>query len=75
MPLSALIGGILGGPLIESIGRRTTILSTALPFTICEYFIVYSSCVCVCFETFFQTKLSRMLLKSFIASIIKLFTK
>lgn len=37
MPFSALIGGILGGPLIEGIGRRTTILSTALPFTICEY--------------------------------------
>ncbi len=37
MPFSALIGGIIGGPLIESIGRRTTILSTALPFTICKY--------------------------------------
>uniref|UniRef100_A0A1B6E2N3 Major facilitator superfamily (MFS) profile domain-containing protein n=1 Tax=Clastoptera arizonana TaxID=38151 RepID=A0A1B6E2N3_9HEMI len=32
MPLSALIGGMAGGPLIESIGRRTTILSTAVPF-------------------------------------------
>ena len=37
MPFSALIGGIIGGALIESIGRRTTILSTALPFTICKY--------------------------------------
>ncbi|KAK7603527.1 hypothetical protein V9T40_003526 [Parthenolecanium corni] len=34
MPFSALIGGIIGGPLIESIGRRSTILSTAIPFTI-----------------------------------------
>lgn len=32
MPLSALIGGIIGGPCIEYIGRRNTILSTALPF-------------------------------------------
>lgn len=32
MPLCALFGGIAGGPLIETIGRRTTILSTAIPF-------------------------------------------
>ncbi|XP_071561823.1 facilitated trehalose transporter Tret1 isoform X1 [Temnothorax nylanderi] len=32
MPLSALVGGIAGGPLIEYIGRKKTILSTALPF-------------------------------------------
>jgi hypothetical protein len=37
MPLSALIGGIAGGPLIETIGRKTTILSTALPFIVCKY--------------------------------------
>ncbi|KAF4532171.1 hypothetical protein B566_EDAN002233 [Ephemera danica] len=34
MPLAALVGGILGGPLIEHVGRRTTILGTALPFTL-----------------------------------------
>ncbi|XP_018308753.1 facilitated trehalose transporter Tret1 isoform X2 [Mycetomoellerius zeteki] len=32
MPLSALVGGIAGGPLIEYIGRKKTILSTAFPF-------------------------------------------
>lgn len=33
MPLSALFGGIVGGPCIEYLGRRNTILSTAVPFT------------------------------------------
>lgn len=37
MPLGALGGGIAGGPLIEGIGRRTTILATAVPFIICKY--------------------------------------
>ncbi|XP_046976880.1 facilitated trehalose transporter Tret1-like isoform X1 [Vanessa cardui] len=32
MPLAALVGGIAGGPLIEYIGRRLTIMCTALPF-------------------------------------------
>ncbi|XP_029168642.1 facilitated trehalose transporter Tret1-like isoform X3 [Nylanderia fulva] len=32
MPLSALFGGIAGGPLIEYIGRRNTITATAFPF-------------------------------------------
>ncbi|XP_066584242.1 facilitated trehalose transporter Tret1-like isoform X2 [Prorops nasuta] len=32
MPLSALFGGIAGGPCIEYLGRRNTILATALPF-------------------------------------------
>ena len=32
MPLAGLIGGILGGPLIEYLGRRTTITATAVPF-------------------------------------------
>ena len=32
MPLSALFGGIAGGPCIEYLGRRNTILTTALPF-------------------------------------------
>ncbi|KAG5314127.1 PREDICTED: facilitated trehalose transporter Tret1-like isoform X1 [Acromyrmex echinatior] len=32
MPLSALVGGIAGGPLIEYIGRKKTILATAFPF-------------------------------------------
>lgn len=32
MPLAALAGGIIGGPLIEKLGRRMTILATAPPF-------------------------------------------
>ncbi|KAG7201532.1 hypothetical protein KM043_004283 [Ampulex compressa] len=32
MPLCALFGGIAGGPCIEYLGRRNTILGTALPF-------------------------------------------
>nr|XP_033341234.1 facilitated trehalose transporter Tret1-like isoform X1 [Megalopta genalis] len=32
MPLSALVGGIAGGPSIEYLGRKNTILGTALPF-------------------------------------------
>ncbi|XP_035443533.2 facilitated trehalose transporter Tret1 [Spodoptera frugiperda] len=32
MPLAALVGGIAGGPLIEGIGRRWTIMGMALPF-------------------------------------------
>ncbi|XP_026731360.1 facilitated trehalose transporter Tret1-like isoform X1 [Trichoplusia ni] len=32
MPLAALVGGIAGGPLIEIIGRRWTIMGMALPF-------------------------------------------
>lgn len=32
MPLCALFGGVTGGPLIEYIGRRNTILATSFPF-------------------------------------------
>lgn len=32
MPLAALVGGISGGPLIEYLGRRRTIIMTAVPF-------------------------------------------
>lgn len=34
MPLAALVGGIAGGPLIEKIGRRWTIMGMAVPFFI-----------------------------------------
>ncbi|CAH2050319.1 unnamed protein product, partial [Iphiclides podalirius] len=32
MPLAALAGGVIGGPLVDYIGRRKTILFTAVPF-------------------------------------------
>lgn len=34
MPLAGLAGGICGGPLIEYLGRRNTILGTSIPFII-----------------------------------------
>lgn len=34
MPLAGLAGGIAGGPFIEYLGRRNTILATAIPFII-----------------------------------------
>lgn len=34
MPLAGLAGGVVGGPLIEFMGRRNTILFTAIPFII-----------------------------------------
>jgi facilitated trehalose transporter len=34
MPLAGLAGGILGGPLIEYLGRKNTILATAVPFIV-----------------------------------------
>ncbi|XP_015435420.1 PREDICTED: facilitated trehalose transporter Tret1 [Dufourea novaeangliae] len=43
MPLSALFGGIAGGPCIEYLGRRNTILATALPFIAAWLFIALAS--------------------------------
>ncbi|XP_034252792.1 facilitated trehalose transporter Tret1-like isoform X2 [Thrips palmi] len=43
MPLGALGGGIAGGPLIEGIGRRTTILATAVPFIISWFLIALAN--------------------------------
>lgn len=34
MPLAGLAGGICGGPLIEYLGRRNTILATSIPFIV-----------------------------------------
>lgn len=34
MPLAGLVGGICGGPLIEYLGRRNTILATSIPFIV-----------------------------------------
>lgn len=34
MPLAGLAGGIAGGPFIELIGRKSTILATSVPFII-----------------------------------------
>lgn len=34
MPLGGLIGGIAGGPLIDILGRKSTILATSFPFIV-----------------------------------------
>lgn len=34
MPLAGLFGGIAGGPLIEYLGRKNTIIGTGIPFGI-----------------------------------------
>lgn len=34
MPLAGLVGGITGGPLIDRLGRKNTILATAIPFVV-----------------------------------------
>ncbi|XP_022228539.2 facilitated trehalose transporter Tret1 isoform X2 [Drosophila obscura] len=39
MPLAGLAGGIAGGPLIEYLGRRNTILATAIPFIVSSLLI------------------------------------
>ncbi|KAK6618116.1 Facilitated trehalose transporter Tret1 [Polyplax serrata] len=39
MPLAALLGGIIGGPLIDFLGRRTIILHTAIPFIVSSLLI------------------------------------
>ncbi|KAK3925731.1 Facilitated trehalose transporter Tret1 [Frankliniella fusca] len=43
MPLGALVGGVLGGPFIEGLGRRTTILATAVPFIISWFLIALAN--------------------------------
>lgn len=45
MPLAALGGGIIGGPLVDYIGRRRTILFTAVPFFVGWILIAVASAV------------------------------
>jgi facilitated trehalose transporter len=45
MPLAALVGGITGGPCIEYLGRKTTILATAVPFFIAWLLIACANTV------------------------------
>lgn len=39
MPLAGLAGGVCGGPLIEYLGRRNTILATSVPFIVSSLLI------------------------------------
>ncbi|KAI5640517.1 major facilitator superfamily domain-containing protein [Phthorimaea operculella] len=45
MPLAALAGGIIGGPLVDYIGRRRTMLFTAPPFFMGWMFIATANIV------------------------------
>lgn len=49
MPLAALVGGVAGGPLIEGIGRRWTIMGMAFPFFIGWILIATASNVIMVF--------------------------
>lgn len=43
MPLAALVGSMVGGPMLEYMGRRNTIISTALPFVAAYLFIAFAT--------------------------------
>ena len=42
MPLSALAGGVAGGPLLETLGRKRAILHTAVPFILASLAVAYA---------------------------------
>ncbi|CAB4063426.1 TRET1 [Lepeophtheirus salmonis] len=42
MPLAALIGGFIGGSLLEALGRKKTILSTAIPFIVAGLIVSFA---------------------------------
>lgn len=43
MPLAALIGSAVGGPMLEYLGRRNTIITTAVPFIAAYLFIALAN--------------------------------
>lgn len=45
MPLAALVGGIVGGPLIELIGRKPTMFGTGPPFIIAWLLIAFADSI------------------------------
>lgn len=45
MPLAGLAGGIAGGPFIEYLGRKNTILATAVPFIVSWLLIAWANTV------------------------------
>ena len=42
LPLTALAGGILGGPLLEALGRKNTIIATAIPFMVAGLLVTFA---------------------------------
>lgn len=49
MPLAGLAGGIAGGPLIEYLGRKNTILLTAVPFIVSWLLIACANAIWLVF--------------------------
>ncbi|KAG5676724.1 hypothetical protein PVAND_006536 [Polypedilum vanderplanki] len=45
MPLAGLAGGIAGGPFIEYLGRKNTILATAVPFIVAWLLIAFANSI------------------------------
>ena len=42
MPLAGLVGSLMGGPLLEALGRKTTILLTAVPFVVAGLLVTFA---------------------------------
>lgn len=49
MPLAGLAGGIAGGPFIEYLGRKNTILATAVPFIVAWLLIACANAIWMVF--------------------------
>ena len=43
--MAALIGGFAGGPLLELVGRKLTLVLTALPFIVAGLMVTYADSV------------------------------
>lgn len=58
MPLNALVGGIIGGTIIERYGRKKTIMATGPPYILCKNIsrqtysslVAYLSSFCFCLQ-------------------------
>ena len=42
MPLAALVGGFVGGTLLEALGRKTTIICTAVPLLVAGLLVTFA---------------------------------
>lgn len=69
MPLAGLAGGIIGGPLIEYLGRRNTILFTAVPFIVSWLLIALATNIGLVLAGKVVTQTSSELIHSILFSI------
>lgn len=47
MPLAAMVGALLGGPMVNYLGRRLTILASSVPFLLSYVIIAIAQSVCM----------------------------